>query len=110
LSNLLLERFGLYIDFHPVPGGQLRSPLRLDVPALALPSVCSIRGGQPVLQAGEAVVMARQKALGGEVWVCSLADEWSGAGLGTTVISPALQQRGRAEAQYFVLGAFMEKP
>lgn len=108
LVNLLLQRWKLSIDFRPLPGGRIQIFYGSELPPdMLISSVCQVEGGQPILKAGNVTVLSRISVYAGEIWACSLADNWSDASLGVSNATVNDNQRLLSELQYWTIKLFM---
>ena len=107
MVNLLLQRHGLSIDFHPTQGGALSATDMRDLPNMSISPAYRVEGGNPVLQAGGVPILSRIQVDRGEIWACSLADQWSDAALGVSNAVANNQQRLLSELEYWAIGQFM---
>ncbi len=106
LVNLLIQDYGLSMDFTPQPGGQV-SGYNLPTPNVWLSQVYRVEGGEPLLQVGGVPVLSRTRVDQGEIWACTLADNWSDAALGVSNIVANETQRSLSELQYEIIELFM---
>jgi hypothetical protein len=106
--NLLLQRYGLAMDFHPRQGGTLSTPDSYQPFDTSISPAYEVKGGDPILLAGVVPILARVKVHQGELWACSLADTWSDAALGLSNAAVTGRQRLLSELEYWVIGQFMD--
>ncbi|UCG48300.1 MAG: hypothetical protein JSU94_00705 [Phycisphaerales bacterium] len=105
--NLLLQEYGLSVDFRHVPGGLLQAVDAPPTPQVSIPFVCRVEGGDALALAGNVPVLSVAGVREGEIWACSLADVWSDASLGTSNADATAQQRLLSELEYWTLKLFM---
>jgi hypothetical protein len=108
LVNLLLERYGLSIDFRAAPGGVVRGLRGVPPPFGTVQQSWRVDGGEPVALAGDVPIIARAKVKNGEVWACGLADAWSDSSLGNGNAPANPQQQFWSELEYWAISSFMD--
>jgi hypothetical protein len=107
--NLLLERYGLSIDYRPAPGGVVRSTGTDQPPAGVIQPAFRVDGGDAVALAGELPVVVRTRVRNGELWACGLADVWSDASLGNGNAPVNAQQKFWSDLEYWTIRKFMDE-
>src|SRR5205814_9091861 len=94
-------------DFRQVPGGFVSVGEKI-LRALYFPNVCPVDGGSPLVFVGRTPVVSA-KAIGkGGLWVSSLGDQWSDAGLGISNSLPTPAQLALTELEYQAIDFFTD--